>query len=126
MPPSFLSTPVCRLRVATSVQGLKKNTDLDYWGASLAELYEISKESFNLYQNEDNISVYDYKRKFNLGSIHKKNDIFWSYKHPLKVLKKIEDKYDIYKECQNKKVERFYPITRNKAELSFIYSCKKD
>ena len=100
---------------------------MDYWGASLAELYEISKDSFYLYKDEDNISSgYDYVRKFNLGSIDKNNYIFWSYKHPLKVLKKIEDKYDIYEECQTKKVERSYPVTRHKAELSFIYSCKKD
>ncbi len=106
---------------------LKRNTDLDYWGASLSKLYEKSKVKFNLDQDEENIfSGYDYIRRFNLGSINNDYDIFWSYKQPLKVIKRIEDKYNIHDECQYIKVERYYPITKHKAELSFIYSCKKN
>ena len=104
---------------------LQKKTDLDYWRASLAELYQRSKE-MNFFPEILPIrNRADYLKNPSLENFNKETEIFWTTRNIQRDINLIKRKYDINTNCKEFKVQRNYPITRHNKTLSVIYSCKK-
>ena len=101
-------------------------TDLDYWGASVGELYKKSKNKSNSFPYTKMTSKF---LKLNQISIEKTEDNFDRFidygRHSSKIKRSIEQQYIISEDCKIISVIRNYPITNQSVKLSSLYTCKK-
>lgn len=103
-------------------------TLIDYWGASLAELYSITRSKTNLWVNNGVSGMF---LDLNNLSAKNENDKFRvSIKHRALgkrgVRKNIEltaDPRDLM--CDRTQVMREYPLTKQKVSMSSLYLCEK-
>ncbi len=98
---------------------IHKNTDIDYWGASLGELYRKSKVEYALFPNESRyLNQYRAFAKINLPS---RNESVESKLY----LKEEDEKYIDNSKCKKViSVDRIYPLTKTKLEVSSIFHCE--
>ena len=98
-------------------------TDLDYWGASVGELYKKSRNKSNSFPHTMMTNKF---LMLNQIPIEKTEDSFIDYgRYSSKIKRSIEEKFIISDDCKIISVVRNYPITNHSVKLSSLYTCKK-